>query len=421
MNLSLGLGMHNNLGIPAYRLRAPFTSTWKTDNTGTSTDTQITLPLVSTGTYDFVANWGDGTSDTITAYDQAEVTHTYSTAGTYTVKIYGTIEGWQFDGGGDKLKLTNISQFGNLDITTDAAFYGCSNMTITATDAPDISSTSLLNMFRDCSSITTLPSLGNFDTSQVTNMYCMFYGCSSFNQSVSNFDTSQVTNMRDMFVNCSSFNQSVSNFDTSQVMDMGDMFFGCSSFNQSVSNFDTSQVTDMYRMFYGCSSFNQSVSNFDTSQVMDMGYMFFGCSSFNQSVSNFDTSQVTNMYRMFANCSSFNQSVSNFDTSQVTNMRDMFYGCDSMSSANLGTVKDWTITALTDAENFMAGCTNSMSTADYDALLIAWEGQTHYTGAANTMPIHFNNATYTAGGAAEAARTALVNDGWDITDGGVAE
>jgi surface protein len=396
MNLSLGLGMHNNLGIPAYRLRAPFTSTWKTDNTGTSTDTQITLPLVSTGTYDFVANWGDGTSDTITAYDQAEVTHTYSTAGTYTVKIYGTIEGWQFDDGGDKLKLTNISQFGNLDITTDAAFYGCSNMTITATDAPDISSTSLLNMFRDCSSITTLPSLGNFDTSQVTNMYCMFYGCSSFNQSVSNFDTSQVTNM-------------------------GYMFFGCSSFNQSVSNFDTSQVTDMRYMFFGCSSFNQSVSNFDTSQVTNMDHMFYGCSSFNQSVSNFDTSQVTNMYGMFYGCSSFNQSVSNFDTSQVTNMGYMFDGCDSMSSANLGTVKDWTITALTDAENFMAGCTNSMSTADYDALLIAWEGQTHYTGAANTMPIHFNNATYTAGGAAEAARTALVNDGWDITDGGVAE
>jgi surface protein len=294
VRLGLGLGLATK-GLSG-AVRAPFTSTWKTDNTGTSTDTQITLPLVSTGTYDFVANWGDGTSDTITAYDQAEVTHTYSTAGTYTVKIYGTIEGWQFDDGGDKLKLTNISQFGNLDITTDAAFYGCSNMTITATDAPDISSTSLLNMFRDCSSITTLPSLGNFDTSQVTNMYCMFYGCSSF---------------------------------------------------------------------------NQSVSNFDTSQVMDMRYMF--------------------------------------------------YGCDSMSSANLGTVKDWTITALTDAENFMAGCTNSMSTADYDALLIAWEGQTHYTGAANTMPIHFNNATYTAGGAAEAARTALVNDGWDITDGGVAE
>jgi surface protein len=131
----------------------------------------------------------------------------------------------------------------------------------------------------------------------------------------------------------------------------------------------------------------------------------------------------TSLLNMFRDCSSITTlpSLGNFDTSQVTDMRYMFYGCDSMSSANLGTVKDWTITALTDAENFMAGCTNSMSTADYDALLIAWEGQTHYTGAANTMPIHFNNATYTAGGAAEAARTALVNDGWDITDGGVAE
>ena len=78
-----------------------FISQWKTDNAGTSNDDQITLPLVSSGTYDFTVDWGDGTQDTITSHDDAAVTHTYPSAGTYTVQIAGTISGWQFDDGGE--------------------------------------------------------------------------------------------------------------------------------------------------------------------------------------------------------------------------------------------------------------------------------------------------------------------------------
>jgi len=103
-------------------------------------------------------------------------------------------------------------------------------------------------------------------------------------------------------------------------------------------------------------------------------------------------------------------------------MINMFFDADVMSAANLGAVKDWTITALTNGTNFQNGCNNSMSTSDYDALLIAWEGQTPN----NNVTIHFNSATYTAGGAAAAARTSLTTAvgsggyGWTITDGGTA-
>jgi len=56
-----------------------FISVWDTSKTsdGSSIETQIKLPLESTGTYDFTVDWGDGTSDTITTYNQPEVTHTY--------------------------------------------------------------------------------------------------------------------------------------------------------------------------------------------------------------------------------------------------------------------------------------------------------------------------------------------------------
>ena len=68
----------------------------------------------------------------------------------------------------------------------------------------------------------------NLNTSQVTNMSFMFYGCFSLtNLDLSNFDTSQVTNMSAMFGRCSHLKSlDLSNFNTSQVTYMNSMF-GC--------------------------------------------------------------------------------------------------------------------------------------------------------------------------------------------------
>ena len=89
------------------------------------------------------------------------------------------------------------------------------------------------------------------ETSDVTNMSSMFYGCSSLT-SVPLLDTSNVTNMSSMFYGCSSLT-SVPLLDTSNVTNMKSMFYGCSSLT-SVPMFDTSKVTEMHNMFYGCSS-----------------------------------------------------------------------------------------------------------------------------------------------------------------------
>ena len=61
---------------------------------------------------DFVVYWGDGTSDTITAWNQAETTHTYSDAGVHVINIVGKIEGFRFNGGGDRTKLISSKKNG---------------------------------------------------------------------------------------------------------------------------------------------------------------------------------------------------------------------------------------------------------------------------------------------------------------------
>ena len=113
-----------NTGSINLKSLTDFVSSWKTDNAGTSSSTQITIPTVSTGTYNCVVYWGDGNSSTITTYNDAAWTHTYSGAATYTVTISNTFAGIKFNNGGDRLKLLGISQWGRLfRIGTNEAFY----------------------------------------------------------------------------------------------------------------------------------------------------------------------------------------------------------------------------------------------------------------------------------------------------------
>ena len=59
------------------------------------------------------------------------------------------------------------------------------------------------SMFLECYSLEEL-NLSNFNTNNVTNMYCMFCVCSSLKDlNLSNFNTNNVINMKGMFIGCS--------------------------------------------------------------------------------------------------------------------------------------------------------------------------------------------------------------------------
>ena len=136
------------------------------------------------------------------------------------------------------------------------------------------------------------------DTSEVTNMWYMFYSCNSLTSlDVSNFDTSKVTNMAYMFIGCQSLTSlDVSNFDTSKVTNMEHMFNGCLSLSAlDLSNFDTSAVTIMDFMFQNCHSLTNLLLGpnfFKTSAVTIIDFSF--CREWkNETVV---TSLVTNSY-----------------------------------------------------------------------------------------------------------------------------
>jgi len=169
----------------------------KTDNTsaGSSGSEQFRLPLKSTGTYNFNVFWGDGTSDSITAWNQTEKTHTYPGSGTYEVRIFGVCDHIYFNsvGSEDVLKLLDITQWGDVVVASmNHSYKSCLNLVGTWTDFPVFSGgvatgISFNNAFSGCSALsnTVFPSWTMGDLGDCTQM---FKDCTSLNVNIGSWD-----------------------------------------------------------------------------------------------------------------------------------------------------------------------------------------------------------------------------------------
>ena len=337
--------LRNKIGTST-KAKPKFVSVWNTSLAGSSNNDQITLPLTSTGTYNFTVKWGDGNSDTITQWDQSEVTHTFSSPGKYEVEITGDIEGWRFNNGGDNEKIIEIKNWGPLKLGNQGHyFFGASNLKISATDVLNTTGmTDFSRFFSYAESTINIPNIEQWDTSQVDDMSYMFYGAYNFSDNINSWDVSNVDNMKYLFGFAKEFNFPLDNWDTSSVTDMSYMFNDAESFNQPI-NFDTSSVTNMRYMFKDAISLNQPVS-LNTSSVTDMIYMFYGADSFNSDL-NFNTSQVTQMDNMFYGANSFNSDLNFTNVSSVTSMFMMFFGANSFNQS----LSDWQVHNVTNMDN----------------------------------------------------------------------
>jgi len=325
-----------------------FITTWKTDNAGDSTDFQITIPTEVGSTYNYDVDWGDGSSDTGVT---GNIIHTYGSIGTYTVKISGTFPRIYFNNNNDiakdKDKILTIEHWGtNPWETMASAFRGCSNLTLNATDNPDLSGvTSMSQMFE--SAVSFNGDINSWDVSTITNLYSLFRGAVSFNQDLHSWDVSEVTNIGRIF-DSTPFNGNISNWDVSKVTGMTGMFAFATAFNGDISGWDVSKVEDMNVVFKGATSFNQDISGWVVSSAIDMKNMFSGATVFNQDIRGWDVSKVTSMQLMFYGATSFNQNLSGWKTGNVTTMKDMFNGATSFNQDLSG----WKVVSVTNHTDF---------------------------------------------------------------------
>jgi surface protein len=288
----------------------PFQFTIDTRNvsTGSSNANQFSLPLNSTSapiTPDFTIYWGDGTSDYVNSFTSP--IHTYASGGVYTITIEGVISGIKFSNTNDRLKILNVNSWGALtnlgsasNVTSASNFFGCENLTTTATDSP-ILQRNLGQLFRSCTSLTS--GLSNWNTSLVTSTNAMFRS-SAFNGNIGSWDVSNVTDFINMFLSCGQFNNggsdSIKNWDTSSAINMVQVFSNATSFNQPIEDWDVSSVTNMNGLFQNAQNFNQPLGGWDVSAVTNMSVMFNGATNFNQYIDAWDIRNVTNFTSFMA-------------------------------------------------------------------------------------------------------------------------
>jgi surface protein len=248
----------------------------------------------------------------------------------------------------------------------------------------------------------------------------MFEGCINFNGNVGNWNTSNITNMFQVFRDATFFNNggnsNINNWNTSNVTSMNGMFRGAISFNQPIGNWNTNLVTNMFGMFSNAFAFNQNIGNWNTILVNSMEAMFANATSFNNGgsidINNWNTSAVTNMGAMFLGATSFNQDINGWNVlsvinfSQPSSINSMFANATSFNQ----NLSSWNL-RLAGINMTAMFRSSGMSCQNYTDTIVGWA---NYVAANSNTPINVNMATQSgrrfdgtrSGGAGFASATA---------------
>ena len=432
-----------------------FESVWEIPwNGGYETSGTIQLPLEQFSylpngksyyhNYDFYVNWGDGTEEQhVTSYNHCYSKHTYEHYGTYTIQIYGTIDGFGFTQyGNDNLQMSwlkDITDFGTLFRfhNRGGQLYGTSGLeSISAAQAPSLENIDGMNHFFYESGIKS--GIENWDTTGVTDMRAMFWGAeydgdlsgwdtslvknmsytfitSKFNNnSICNWDTSSVTTMKSTF-NKALFDQDLSAWNTSNVEDMSSMFKQSEFTGIGISFWDVSKVTRMDKMFFADYAGMErnvidDITGWDVSSVTNMSYMFWE-SSFNQDISGWQTDSLTRVSNQFS-YSKFNQNLSGWNTSKVYSMGGWFSNSD-MDQDYTGLDVSGIDTDTYSGQMFETFSGTNMSPHNMSLLYIWFE-------TLNITDIYFRASNMKHDSTSIEAIKILKSRRWNVIDGGEA-
>ena len=165
----------------------------------------------------------------------------------------------------DKIPITLLSSknhtFNSNNTTINEKFFKGNSLSFLITDKVK----NINSIFKGCKSLTSIPNLSNWNTSNIINMKSLFEDCTALESlsGIENWNTSKVNNMSSMFLNCNSLKSLPEklNWDTSNITDMSKLFKKCNSLKtlpdiSSKENniWNTNNVKNMAGIFRGCIS-----------------------------------------------------------------------------------------------------------------------------------------------------------------------
>jgi len=217
----------------------------------TTSPQTFTLPMNPSGYYNATIDWGDGTANSaITAHNDADLAHSYATAGTYTLKVDGAIGSIYFNNAGDRLLVRSVKYYGATRI--DSAFWGCTNLNSFDGDLSGITNFSIA--WRSCSGLTSFPLL---DVSNGTNFNSAWRDCRGLT-SFPLLNVNKGTNFGSAWYGCSGLT-SFPLLNVNKGTNFFSAWYGCSGLTSFPAGmFDTWTGTPVASCFYltwdGCSA-----------------------------------------------------------------------------------------------------------------------------------------------------------------------
>ena len=246
------------LGVIASRHRqqveTAFVSTWNV-----ATDNEIvTLPV----TKDYTVDWGDGTTTT------TGNSHTYTTSGTYQIKMYGVVDDFVFNFNNvdpNQQKIISIDNWGGFVLGLNTGeFNWCRNLTSIPNNYKKTTNTQWGNVFRFCDVLDF--DFLNFANQNITTLSNTFVFTKQLtNQDLSFIDSSNCSRFTSCF-NSSNYNGDSSWINTDNCLYFNGVFSANTQFNQPLNHLNTSKVLEFTSCFSNATSFNQDVSSWNFSK-----------------------------------------------------------------------------------------------------------------------------------------------------------
>lgn len=308
--------------------------------------TSYTLPTGFSAT-GLQVDWGDETLDTNT-------THTYATAGQYTITCYyATLSSI-----GTVTNTWGISEIMQLDANNITSVSFTQDKTISkigTSGKVDFSGVSNCDqMFYQCTSLT---SIANLDFSGATSCWRFFQGantltsadvtisnkCKSFDnfftnanaltEISSNIDFSGGTSFDACFQGCTALT-TIHTLATGGCSNFNNFFQGCSNL-VSIASIDmtgASGASGVEEMFEGCNALTSIPTGFDIGSCTSLWLVFEGTAV--TEIPMFDSSALTSADESFENCTQLT-TIPALNFSKVTTMYNTFNNCPALTSIGI--------------------------------------------------------------------------------------
>ena len=262
-------------------------------------------------------------------------------------------------------------------VTMEDIFRGCSSIT-SITFGNGVNTGKLENLsqaFLQCGKLTSIDA-GNLNVEKVTTLYGTFNGCGAITElDLSGWDVRKVTTTQYAFEYCTGLHSlNIREWKMPNLQNVVCMFDGVSGLAEiDLSGWETSEkLGNIYAMFRYCRTLKTVTfsEDMDTSGVTNMAELFKECNVLEAvDLSMFSTGSCTRAGGMFDNAKKLEsvQFGEDFKLERATTVERMFYGCSSLTELDLSM---WAGGNLTDMSSLFYGCSGLVQVdfgADFDA------------------------------------------------------